>query len=247
MNIQQLLEIERILSRKANRTVITSKLSKILSPEVLASDNFRLAMTHRSRGIGGKHNERMEFLGDSVLGVIITSRLYQQLPEASEGYLSRLRASLVNENTLAELSMELSISEHLRLGSGELKSGGFRRKSTLADAFEAVVGCIYLEEGIEAAERFIMTVYTELLADLPCENDLKDPKSRLQELLQANGHDIPQYKLISVTGEAHKQTFSAECLIESLKIRTKGVASNRRKAEQKAAANAVKQVNKYVK
>ena len=197
--------------------------------------------------MGGKHNERMEFLGDSVLGVVITSRLYKQLPEATEGYLSRLRASLVNENTLAELSTKLSISEHLRLGSGELKSGGFRRKSILADAFETVVGCIYLEKGIDAAEDFILLVYEDLLKDLPCEDDLKDPKTRLQELLQANGYDVPQYKLVSITGEAHKQTFTSECRIESLKIYTTGIASNRRKAEQKAAADAVKKVISYVK
>lgn len=247
MNIQQLLENRKTLSKSVNRKVITSKLSKILSPAILESENFHLAMTHRSRGVAGKHNERMEFLGDSVLGVIITSHLYQQLPKASEGYLSRLRASLVNEDTLAKLSAELSISEHLRLGSGELKSGGFRRKSTLADAFEAVVGCIYLEEGIEATDSFILTVYKGLLKDLPCEDDLKDPKSRLQEILQANGHGVPQYKLVSVTGKAHMQTFSTECCIESLGICTKGVASNRRKAEQKAAANAVEKVNKHVK
>ena len=228
-----------------NRKVINSLLSKILPPEVLESANFQLAMTHRS--MGGKHNERMEFLGDSVLGVIITAQLYKQLPNATEGYLSRLRASLVNENTLAELSTKLSISDHLRLGSGELKSGGFRRKSILADAFETVVGCIYLEKGIDIAKDFILLVYQDLLKDLPCEDDLKDPKTRLQELLQANGYDVPEYNLVSITGEAHKQTFSCECSIDSLKICTTGIASSRRKAEQKAAADAVKKVINYVK
>ena len=227
-----------------SRKIINSQLSKILPAEILASDNFHLAMTHRS--MGGKHNERMEFLGDSVLGLVITAKLYKQLPTATEGYLSRLRASLVNENTLAELSTKLSISDHLRLGSGELKSGGFRRKSILADAFETVVGCIYLEKGLGAAENFILLVYQDLLKDLPCEDDLKDPKTRLQELLQAHKYDVPLYRLVSVTGEAHKQTFTSECCIESLKICTTGVASNRRKAEQKAAAEAVKKVKNYV-
>ena len=195
-------------------------------------------MTHRS--MGGQHNERMEFLGDSVLGLIITSRLYTQMPNASEGYLSRLRASLVNEDSLADLAIDLAISEHMRLGSGELKSGGFRRRSILADAFEAVVACIYLEEGINAAEQFILTVYEQRLKSLPAEMDLKDPKSRLQELLQAEGSDIPRYVLLSIRGEAHKQVFTTECYIEDLKLRTKGIASSRRKAEQKAAASAVK-------
>lgn len=227
-----------------SRKVINSKLSKILPKDILDSDNFYLAMTHRSKG--GKHNERMEFLGDSVLGVIISSKLYRQLPTASEGYLSRLRASLVNENTLAKLAFDLSIVDHIRLGSGELKSGGYRRKSIMADAFEAVVGCIYLEKGMDAADQFISTVYHDLLQELPCENDLKDPKSRLQELLQSRGYDVPNYELVSVTGEAHKQTFVAECSINDLKIHTKGTASSRRKAEQKAAAEAYKKALNHV-
>ncbi len=234
----------KILTRPS-RKIINSKLSKMLPNAILESENFHLAMTHRS--MGGNHNERMEFLGDSILGVIITAYLYNALPKASEGYLSRLRASLVNENALAELATELSISEHIRLGSGELKSGGFRRKSILADAFEAVLGCIYLEAGMEVARNFVLDVYQDLLKNLPCEDDLKDPKSRLQELLQANGHDIPRYELVSVTGEAHKQTFTAECFIKSLNIRTKGIASNRRKAEQKAASSAVEKVLTHVK
>lgn len=228
---------------RKSRKVITSRLSKLLSADILASASFYRAMTHRS--MGGKHNERMEFLGDSVLGVIITIHLYAQLPQASEGYLSRLRASLVNEDSLADLAIDLSISEHIRLGSGELKSGGFRRRSILADAFEAVVACIYLEEGMSAAEHFILTVYEERLKNLPAESELKDPKSRLQELLQAKGYDVPRYALLSVTGEAHKQTFTTECCIPSLKYCTQGIASSRRKAEQIAAASAVKKVMNY--
>jgi ribonuclease-3 len=229
--------------RKKSRKVITSRLSKLLTAKTLASAHFYQAMTHRS--MGGQHNERMEFLGDSILGLVITSHLYSQLPNASEGYLSRLRASLVNEDSLADLAIDLSISEHMHLGSGELKSGGFRRRSILADAFEAVVACIYLEQGIQAAEDFILTVYEKRLQNLPAEIDLKDPKSRLQELLQAKGYDVPCYSLISVTGEAHKQTFTTECCIQSLKYCTQGIASSRRKAEQKAAASAVQKVMNY--
>lgn len=217
-----------------------SKLKKLLGSELMATDTFTRAITHRSAD--GKHNERMEFLGDSVLGLIITTELYQQIPRASEGYLSRLRASLVNENTLAGIAVELAIGDLLRLGAGELKSGGFRRKSIIADAFEALVGCIYLEQGMDAARQFVLTVYGERLNNLPTEDSLKDPKSRLQEFLQSRGHDLPDYQLLEVHGEAHKQTFTAECVINSLNIRTQGTSGSRRKAEQEAAALAFQQV-----
>ncbi|MGB0846521.1 MAG: ribonuclease III [Thiolinea sp.] len=216
------------------------KLTKLLSPELMATDTFVRAITHRSAN--GKNNERMEFLGDSVLGLIITTELYRQMPRASEGYLSRLRASLVNENALAQLSAELALGDFLRLGPGELKSGGFRRKSILADALEALIGCIYLEQGLREAETFVLTIFTERLNNLPSEDDLKDPKSRLQEFLQSRGHDLPNYQLLGVEGEAHRQTFTAECRIPVMKIITQGVSGSRRKAEQDAAAKAFDQV-----
>jgi len=212
------------------------KLTKYLDQNHMGSDCFTQAVTHRSAH--GKHNERMEFLGDSVLGLIITSALYNQQPNASEGYLSRLRASLVNENTLADIANELSLGDFLRLGAGELKSGGFRRKSILSDTLEAVIGSVYLEKGMDAATEFVLKIYTNRLQQLPSENDLKDPKSRLQEILQSRGYEIPQYELISTTGDAHRQVFTAECKIEKLDIKTKGVASSRRKAEQQSAQNA---------
>ncbi len=212
------------------------KLTKYLDQNHMGSDCFIQALTHRSAH--GKHNERMEFLGDSVLGLIITSALYNRQPNASEGYLSRLRASLVNENTLAEIANELSLGDFLRLGAGELKSGGFRRKSILSDTLEAVIGSVYLERGMDAATDFVLKIYTNRLEQLPSENDLKDPKSRLQEILQSRGYEIPQYELISTTGDAHRQVFTAECEIEKLDIKTKGVASSRRKAEQQSAQNA---------
>jgi len=217
-----------------------NKLTKLLGSELMATDTFVRAITHRSAE--GKHNERMEFLGDSVLGLIITTELYQRMPRASEGYLSRLRASLVNENALAGIAVELTIGDFLRLGSGELKSGGFRRKSIIADAFEAIVGCIYLEQGMEAAKKFVLTAYGDRLDNLPAEDTLKDPKSRLQEFLQSRGHDLPDYTLIDTQGEAHKQTFTAECVIPKLNIRTTGTSGSRRKAEQEAAGLAFQQV-----
>jgi len=217
-----------------------NKLTKLLGSELMATDTFVRAITHRSAE--GKHNERMEFLGDSVLGLIITTELYQRMPRASEGYLSRLRASLVNENALAGIAVELTIGDFLRLGSGELKSGGFRRKSIIADAFEAIVGCIYLEQGMEAAKQFVLTAYGDRLDNLPAEDTLKDPKSRLQEFLQSRGHELPDYTLIDTQGEAHKQTFTAECVIPKLNVRTTGTSGSRRKAEQEAAGLAFQQV-----
>ncbi len=217
-----------------------NKLKQLLGSELMATDTFVRAITHRSAD--GKHNERMEFLGDSVLGLIITTALYTRIPRASEGYLSRLRASLVNESALAGIAAELALGDFLRLGPGELKSGGFRRKSILADALEALIGCIYLEEGLESATRFVHAAYGSRLENLPSEDDLKDPKSRLQEFLQSRGYDLPEYNLIDVQGEAHKQTFTAECVIAKLGICTQGTASSRRKAEQEAAGLAFQQV-----
>jgi ribonuclease-3 len=220
------------------------KLKKLLSSELMATDNFIRAITHRSAD--GKHNERLEFLGDSVLGLIITTELYRRIPRASEGYLSRLRASLVNEGALASLAVGLGLGDFLRLGQGELKSGGFRRKSILADALEALIGCIYLEQGLKDAERFVLHIYQELLNQLPTEDDLKDPKSRLQEYLQSRGYDLPLYQLTQIEGEAHRQTFTAECRIPVLDIATIGSSGSRRKAEQDAAAKAFEQVMKHV-
>jgi len=202
----------------------------------MATDCFEQSLTHRSAH--NKHNERMEFLGDSVLGLVITKALYQQMPKATEGYLSRLRASLVNESTLAEIANELSLGDFLRLGAGELKSGGFRRKSILSDTLEAVIASVFIEKGMPAAEEFVLNIYTNRLNELPSEDELKDPKSRLQELLQSRKYDIPSYELVSTTGDDHRQVFTAECKVTDLDIVTNGVSSSRRKAEQQAALNA---------
>ena len=202
----------------------------------MATDCFVQSLTHRSAH--HKHNERMEFLGDSVLGLVVTNALYTHMPKASEGYLSRLRASLVNESTLAEIANELSLGDFLRLGAGELKSGGFRRKSILSDTLEAVIASVFLEKGMEAAEKFVIKIYTNRFKELPSEDELKDPKSLLQELLQSRKLEIPNYELVSTSGDDHRQVFTAECTISSLSINTKGVSGSRRKAEQQAALNA---------
>ncbi len=219
---------------------MVTKLKNLLGSEFLRSSLFKRAMTHRSAS--GKHNERMEFLGDSVLGLVISNELYTNLPEASEGYLSRLRASLVNESVLAELSTELELGELLNLGTGEVRSGGVNRKSILADALEALIASVYLDQGMEAATAFVIAVYGARLKSLPQEDELKDPKSRLQEYLQSKGHNVPEYRLLSATGDAHRQTFTAECKIASLNITTQGVSSSRRRAEQISAASAYQKV-----
>ncbi|HPE62078.1 MAG TPA: ribonuclease III [Thiolinea sp.] len=216
------------------------RLTKLLPPGLMETETFVRAITHRSAD--GRNNERMEFLGDSVLGLIITTELYRRIPRASEGYLSRLRASLVNEAALAGIAVELKLGDFLRLGPGELKSGGFRRKSILADALEALIGCIYLEQGLKQAEVFVLGIYGQRLVDLPAETDLKDPKSRLQEYLQSRGLELPEYNLLTVEGEAHRQTFTAECRIPVMDIVAQGRSSSRRKAEQDAAARAFEQV-----
>jgi len=176
------------------------------------------------------------------LGVVITEALYERLPNAPEGYLSRLRASLVNESVLAEISLELELGDLLNLGSGELKSGGYRRASILADALEALIASVFLERGMDAAKVFVLGLFEQRLKELPSEDELKDPKSRLQEYLQSRGHDLPQYRLVSATGDAHRQTFTTECKIDSLNIITQGVSTSRRKAEQQSAATAYQQV-----
>lgn len=202
----------------------------------MSSDCFEQSLTHRSAK--NKHNERMEFLGDSVLGLIVTKALYHQMPSASEGYLSRLRASLVNESTLAEIANELSLGDFLKLGAGELKSGGFRRKSILSDTLEAVIASVFLEKGMQEAENFVLKIYTNRLENLPTEDDLKDPKSRLQELLQSRKIEIPEYSLLDTSGDDHRQVFTASCTISHLDIITEGRSSSRRKAEQQAAQKA---------
>lgn len=221
------------------------KLEKLLPDSLQQSDCFKQALTHRSAS--GKHNERMEFLGDSVLGFVITDALYKQMPRATEGYLSRLRASLVNEGTLAEIAIEISLGDYLHLGAGELKSGGFRRKSILSDTLEAVIASVYLELGMDESQQFVLMLFEERLQDLPSEDELKDPKSRLQEFLQSRSYPIPQYDLLSTTGDAHRQLFTAECYVEGLDIRAQGISTSRRKAEQKAALFAFEQVTQSIK
>jgi len=191
------------------------------------------AVTHRSAG--GEHNERLEFLGDSILNCSVARLLYDAHPQADEGSLSRLRASLVSGDTLASIAAELGLGEHLRLGLGELKSGGFRRASILADALEAILGAIFLDSGFDAAAAVVKRIIGPRLADLPAAEALKDPKTRLQEALQAHGLALPVYTLTAVAGDPHAQSFSVTCEVPTFGLAAVGEGGSRRRAEQLAA------------
>jgi ribonuclease-3 len=196
------------------------------------------ALTHRSAS--AVNNERLEFLGDSILSFVITTELYERFPDLNEGKLSRLRANLVKGETLAKLARELELGDYLRLGSGELKSGGFRRASILADSFEALLGAIFLDSDIETIKSLILSLFDARLATVSSGSSLKDPKTRLQELLQAEHKELPEYNVEAVAGKAHEQEFRVSCRIDGLEQATSGVASSRRKAEQAAASEALK-------
>ncbi len=194
---------------------------------------LRRALTHRSAP--GPNNERLEFLGDAVLQLVISELVFEQTKDASEGQLSRLRATLVKDTTLAEVAEALGIGEHLILGSGEKKSGGHRRSSILADALEAIFGAVYLDSGLDGARQIINSAYGDRLRELPEAADLRDPKSRLQELLQGRNLALPNYKIQKTSGQPHKQTFEVACNILELDAVTIGAGSSRRDAEQEAA------------
>ncbi len=191
------------------------------------------ALTHRSAGRA--NYERLEFLGDSVLNFVVAVLAFRRHPEASEGDLSRYRSALVSSRTLADVAAELDLGDQLRLGGGELKSGGFRRGSILADSLEAVIGAVYLDGGLERAQAVVEQLFAGRLAALPTAQDLKDPKTRLQEALQSRGLALPRYAMEEVSGEPHDQWFVASCEAEALGLRERGEGSSRRKAEQEAA------------
>jgi ribonuclease-3 len=191
------------------------------------------ALTHRS--FGSTNNERLEFLGDGVLNFIIASQLYLKFPKLDEGDLSRLRAHLVKEPTLGELALTLNIGDALKLGEGELKSGGWRRPSVLADALEAMIGAVFLDAGFTAAESVVIKLFTPLIEKIDPKAIGKDPKSLLQEYLQSKKIDVPSYEVLAIEGEAHCQTFRVECRVAKFNIVTQGEGTSRRAAEQQAA------------
>jgi ribonuclease-3 len=194
---------------------------------------FRAALTHRSAP--GPNNERLEFLGDAVLNLIVAHHLFAAFPQASEGDLSRLRARVVSGEPLAQVAASLGLGEALQLGSGELKTGGFRRHSILADALEAIFGALYLDGGLAAAEAVIERLFGPRIAALPAPHELKDAKTRLQEHLQSLGFSLPRYRVERVEGEPHAQTFYVTCDVPAMRVSAEGRGSSRRRAEQEAA------------
>lgn len=197
---------------------------------------YRQALTHRSHG--ATHNERLEFVGDAVLDCVIAAVLYERFPDLPEGDLSRVRANLVNRDTLARLALELDVGAEVHLGEGELRSGGKNRPSILADALEALFGAVFVDAGFDAARRVIEGVFAGEIRAIDPGVSGKDAKTRLQEWLQARRIALPEYAVLQVAGEAHAQTFTVECRVPALAIATRGQGPSRRVAEQDAASRA---------
>lgn len=205
---------------------------------------FQAALTHRSAT--DDNNERLEFLGDAVLGLIVAEELYRRFPDADEGGLSRLRSRLVSAGPLASIGSRIGIGAMLRLGSGELRTGGFRRESILSDATEALFGAVYLDGGLEEVRALVLRLYATMLAELQPDEDLKDSKTRLQELLQGRGEALPSYVLDAAVGEPHEQTFSVRCIVQvsgAAPIEASGSGSSRRRAEQQAATGVLRRLS----
>ncbi len=217
-------------------------LSKKLGISFNNPQIFTMALTHRSAN--SKNNERLEFLGDSILGFVVAQKLYDLFPSASEGVLSRLRASLVNQSSLAELARQHQLGDYLLLGSGELKSGGFRRDSILSDALEAIMGALFKDQGINACQTWIELLFAEKLNDLSLDNWQKDPKTQLQELMQSKKQVLPEYTLITMSGLAHEQMFQVKCSIPLITDTCVGTGISRKKAEQSAAELMLELLNK---
>ncbi len=192
------------------------------------------AVTHRS--FAADHNERLEFLGDSVLNLAVADLLYQRLSALPEGDLSRIRANLVKQDTLHQLAVNLGLPEVVRLGEGEVRSGGSRRPSILADALEALIGAVYLDAGYAAAQGLVHRLFQDVEINPQMEASAKDPKTELQEWLQARKLKLPLYRVIGTLGAAHRQTFDVECEVNELNLNERGIGSSRRAGEQAAAA-----------
>ena len=202
-----------------------------------------LALTHRS--FGNPHNERLEFLGDSVLNLAVSRMLYQALQQLPEGDLSRVRANLVKQETLHKLATELGLTGMVRLGEGEMRSGGQHRPSILADALEAVIGAVFLDAGYDAAQQLVLRLFDKVDLSPSMTVSAKDPKTELQEWLQARRWQLPVYRVVGTTGAAHQQTFDVECEVAELKQSQRGIGSSRRSGEQAAALAILQWLNEH--
>lgn len=221
-----------------NNVILINRFQQKLGYNFNNYDLLLQALTHRSAS--SKHNERLEFLGDSILSYVIAKALYEKFPLVDEGDMSRIRAALVRGNTLAEMAREFELSKCLLLGHGELKSGGINRESILADTLEALIGSIFLDSNIQTVDHLILKWYRTRLAKINPSDQQKDPKTKLQEYLQRRHLPLPNYLLVQICGEAHDQKFTIQCKVSKLMQPAVGSGSNRRKAEQDAAAQALK-------
>jgi len=211
------------------------RLARALDYSFRSSDLMEQALTHRSAA--GLNNERLEYLGDALLDFFVAEALYFRFEEADEGQLSRLRAGMVKKESLAAVARSLNLGDYLRLGAGELRSGGHARDSILADATEAVLAAVYLDGGMEAAKRVVLRLFNPKLDEIDPEQALKDPKTRLQEYLQAYKHPLPEYGILEVGGSQHAQRFKVFCRVLALARESLGTGTSRRRAEQQAARN----------
>ena len=229
-----------MLLDKGRILTMSDDLMQALNYQFKQPKFLKIALTHRSKG--GEHNERLEFLGDAVVNFVIADILYQQFPKATEGELSRWRATLVNRDTLAEVAREFSLGQYLFLGPGEMRSGGHERQSILSCAMEAIIGAVYLDGGFEAAYDRIVDWYQPLLKSLSSAASHKDPKTLLQEYLQSKRMSLPVYTVESISGESHQQQFTVSCRVEGLSNKSFGKGTSRRRAEQEAALELLKMV-----
>lgn len=217
-----------------------SELEQVIGHQFKQRELLKQALTHRSAH--AQHNERLEFLGDSILGVVIAEALFQQFPKVAEGDLSRMRAAIVCGRSLAVLGRQKKIGDYLSLGQGELKSGGFRRESILADAMEAIIGAVYLDSDMATVKAMVLSWFAEQLKNIKPGVSQKDPKTRLQEWLQARQRPLPEYEVVATQGQAHNQQFTVSCQIEGIADAFRGTGTSRRKAEQAAATAALEQL-----
>ncbi|OGT31118.1 MAG: ribonuclease III [Gammaproteobacteria bacterium RIFCSPHIGHO2_12_FULL_35_23] len=222
---------------------MSKSLEKTIGYSFQQQELLKRALAHRS--YGKQNNERLEFLGDSLLNFIVAEDLFKRFPDAVEGELSRLRATIVKGETLAKIALKLKLGSHLLLGSGELKSGGERRNSILADALEAIIAAIYLDAGLEICRERVLEWFVQELANISPDRIIKDPKSTLQEYLQSKQLPLPEYYLVATSGKEHEQIFTVECRVALLNHPVAGIETSRRRAEQQAASNALMELKIY--
>lgn len=222
----------------ANLSTLCEKLDYRFNDESLLTE----ALSHRSSG--AVNYERLEYLGDSFLNFTIATEVFKHRPHDDEGALSRFRASLVRQSTLAEIARELKLGDYLNMGVGELRSGGFKRDSILSDVVESIIGAVFLDAGYDAARQLVLRLYGNRVAELPPSAELKDPKTRLQEWLQAQSLERPEYEVVEATGKSHDMRFTVVCSLKALNLSVKSTATSRRKAEQAAAASMLDRIER---